>query len=170
MRRNTIDVVWRYIDRRSDTECWNWSGRTTKPVNGYGYVEIAGQAYVAHRVVFAIVNPGLIELKAPRDKSARQFVLHRCDNRLCCNPAHLFLGNYADNMKDAVSKGRWKATYVCGERHHLAKLTADQAREIRWLATLNLAASEVCILYGVSNETARRTMRGRSYAESRDAS
>lgn len=36
------------------------------------------------------------------------FVLHKCDNNRCCNEEHLFLGTQAENIADAVAKGRMR--------------------------------------------------------------
>jgi hypothetical protein len=55
--------------------------------------------------------------------------LHRCDNPLCCNPAHLFGGDRAANNADMARKGR--ANPPRGERVINAKLTEDQVREIK---------------------------------------
>lgn len=53
-------------------------------------------------------------------------VLHKCDNRKCVNPSHLFLGTQGDNIKDMVKKGRG----CYGERNAMAKLTETQVIEI----------------------------------------
>lgn len=54
------------------------------------------------------------------------FVLHRCDNTLCVNPEHLFLGTHQINMEDMVSKGR----QARGERNGKSKITEAIAKEI----------------------------------------
>ena len=54
-------------------------------------------------------------------------VLHRCDNRACINPEHLFAGTIADNMTDKTTKGR----QAKGEGNYAAKLTAEQVMAIR---------------------------------------
>lgn len=105
----------------ADNGCWNWTGGRFKKRGGYGYCTmrkhgILGQR--AHRVAWRIycgpVTPD-------------QHVLHRCDNPLCVNPDHLFLGNQVENMKDKVAKGR----QTWGETHGPVKLTADIVRMIR---------------------------------------
>ena len=61
-------------------------------------------------------------------KRYRRFVLHKCDNRPCCNPHHLFLGSMRANQLDAYAKGR---KVQPKSQHSNAKLTAQQVREIR---------------------------------------
>jgi len=61
-------------------------------------------------------------------------VLHRCDNRRCCNPAHLFLGTNGENVFDKVAKGRQakgRGHGALGERSGTAKVSQDEVREIR---------------------------------------
>lgn len=93
----TAGFIERFKARVSVQEngCWIWCGY--KQTTGYGQVGFKGQRLLTHRISYAL-HFG----EAPSDL----FVLHRCDNRPCVNPNHLFLGTHQDNTDDMVAKGR----------------------------------------------------------------
>lgn len=86
--------------------------------NGYGQLNVAKRHYVAHRFCWEIVYG-----KIPK----KYCVLHRCDNRACVRPAHLFLGSTQDNTLDRQLK--WRTPR--GSKHYRAELTEDQVIEMR---------------------------------------
>jgi HNH endonuclease len=109
-----------------ETGCWEWTASLN--TNGYGQFRINGTTEQAHRASWMIFKGPI-----PQDDSAygTMNVLHKCDNPLCVNPEHLFLGDQSDNANDAVSKGRWGKRGMIGEKHGRALLTEEQVRMIR---------------------------------------
>ena len=96
-----------------DSGCWEWIG--PKCSSGrYGWLSIDGNRGMAHRVSYeAFVG------EAP----GNLFVCHKCDNGICVNPDHLFLGTAKDNMQDCLRKGRYKGMFFdqSGEKNAHAK-------------------------------------------------
>ena len=130
--------------------CWVWAGAPLKR-GGYG-------AFV-HRPT------GMIMVRAHR-AAWRLYVgpipdgmgvLHRCDNRLCVNPDHLFLGDQASNMLDKVAKRRQNR----GETHGRHKLKEHDAAFIR---SSVLRGVDLARQFNVSQATIRDIRSGRSWA------
>jgi len=104
--------------RTTETGCHEVISHQPFRRSGYVYLRKDGRQVYAHRLAWEVEY-------GPIPKGT--CVCHICDNPLCINPEHLFLGTHTDNMNDMVLKGRTQH----GERRHSAKLTEDQVREIR---------------------------------------
>lgn len=123
--------------------CWPWTGHLT---NGYGrVVDANGRKTMPHRVAWATENGPIKD---------GMYVMHRCDNPRCVNPAHLFLGTHAENMADMVVKGRGRS--LRGESHPRAKLSDRQRQEI---ATDKRAHPDIAKAYGISVSSVKRLQR-----------
>jgi len=133
---------WTKVDVRGDSECWNWKSTVARV--GYGFIWFEGKQTYAHRWAYRLS-------KGPIENG--MFVCHRCDNKLCCNPAHLFLGTNEENMKDKVNKGR----QAKGNANPLAKLSPDKVIQIRkMLAEGRLYQWKIAEMFGVNQSVISR--------------
>lgn len=117
-------AFWAKVDKSGgEAACWPWTGAIT--THGYGCFNVKRRVYGAHKYAYMLT-------KGP--VPAGMHVMHSCDNRPCCNPAHLSLGTALDNAADKVAKGRQA-------RRGGAKLTEDSVREIRSLRGIEQSGS-----------------------------
>ena len=121
MPKNTPEDFWSKVDIKSESECWEWKG---SKLDGYGRFCIEGSYVLAHRYSWMMNNKMAI--------SEGRLILHKCDNRSCVNPNHLYCGTPKDNMKDKGDRtpyipeiyGSWKSVLYEGEVWLIRRLRA----------------------------------------------
>ena len=158
--QNTPEVLWKKVDVKNPDKCWPWIGNVTK--SGYGRTWIDDKGYYAHRVIFNLANPNVIELKSPTNKKTRGFLMHICDNRICCNPAHLRVATLRENNLDMHQKGRVK--HKTGGDHHRSIFTNFQINEIMSLRNNGMTMSLIAEKMNANKSTVKSLIRRASNA------
>lgn len=146
-------------------ECWEWTGSKTMNGEGYGEYFSRGEKVRMHRLSYQVFNGPIPD---------GLFVLHKCDNKKCCNPSHLFVGTHRDNMIDAGKKGltgmqkhpesrpwgdkNWTRKYpekvLRGRKHGSSKITEKDVLMLPDLLNKH-HRFEVCAMLGISYRTLR---------------
>ena len=144
---------WSHVDRSGGPgACWPWMG--SEDSGGYGHIGIGRKTKKAHRVAFFLANG-----KWPENDAC-----HTCDNRACCNPAHIFDGTHAENMADMKAKGRRKGINS-GERNGRAQLTEADAREIKRLLATGMSQWEIANQFGVGQTQISKIELGKAWRD-----
>ena len=162
---------WSRADRSGGSDaCWPWLQSLGS--GGYGIWRIAigrnrTKTFRAHRMAWemgngAAIPPGI-------------WVLHRCDNRPCCNPAHLSLGTRADNVADMVAKGRQAKgdrnssrsrpdKLARGSTNGRAKLSESDCVRIRSLRQSGVTLREIAGIFGINDSHVSRIAKGKRWS------
>ena len=129
--------------------CWEWTGRYCGPIKSrYGNFWNGKKSERAHRFSWRMHHG---EIPSGMD------VLHRCDNMMCVNPDHLFLGTKKDNAMDMAAKGR----STRGQKNAMAKLSDDAANDVVLAIGRGIETQkEIASRHGISREMVSRIKRG----------
>lgn len=129
---------WAKVGPETETGCREWTANLCGP--GYGQMRRGGPDFnrvMAHRLSYELhygeIPEGLC-------------VLHKCDNKKCVNPEHLFLGTHKDNVADMVAKKR----HAWRKPPPWTKLSNDDISDIRVLHGFGMTRKAIAKEYGVS--------------------
>lgn len=174
-----IALFWSLVDASEGPEkCWPWKGSRHK--RGYGQFPMGRprKTFRANRIAI-FLSTGI----DPLDKEA----CHSCDNPPCCNPSHLTAGTHAQNMRDAMDKGRlsikrgsdhymfgkpssmehtnWHPEQdLAGEKHPLSKITDETVLSIRRLwGSGGISKMQLARDFGVSHRLIRNVVARRTW-------
>jgi len=96
-RQHPAKRFWPKVDAsKGPMSCWEWTASQTS--GGYGRFNFDGEVWAASRWVMYQLNGASLR--------SEDWVLHKCDNSLCCNPSHLYIGTPSDNVWDQIKRGR----------------------------------------------------------------
>jgi hypothetical protein len=140
MKIDRLERFLKYVNVHPGTACWNWAGGVSR---GYGQFWNGTRTVPAHHV--------LLDSPVPKGKMA----CHKCDNRRCVRPSHIFIGTARDNVADCINKGRFKTgpNGRSGMLNSCAKLTDDAVRVIRATPMGKYVRSGLAARFGVSAST-----------------
>lgn len=125
---------------KKTSRCWLWIGNKN---NGYGRLFFSKKRWLAHRLAWTVYRGEI-----PKSIC----VCHRCDNGLCVNPRHLFLGTHRENMEDMSRKGR---------NRFVSPLNADDVRTIKLrYRDEDVTYADLAKAYGVSKVCIEKILLG----------
>ncbi len=122
---------------KMNSGCWHWRGLLDS--DGYGEASISGRNIRAHRVAFVLAGNILPD---------GMCVCHKCDNRPCVNPDHLFLGTGVENTLDRHKKGR--DAPQTGSLNHNSKISEEDVLEIRRRYSSGETQIQIALEFGIS--------------------
>lgn len=120
--------------------CMEW--KAARNSKGYGQFGVQGRMFVATRLMYSIMKG---------EVPPEILVCHTCDNPICVNPDHLFLGTPKDNQADKSAKGRCAPQK--GSRNNHARLIESDVREIRLLRDSGMQVADIASRFNVHQTT-----------------
>lgn len=149
------DRFWSKVNIAAPDKCWEWQGAKKKGNYQACHFKVASYVTVsATRCAYTLAtgeDPGVL------------WVLHHCDNPLCCNPSHLYLGTVKDNAADAKARNRYNPPCLAGPDNPRAKMTAEQVEHVRALFAQGKSNVAIGQLLGVHHSTISKIRTGATW-------
>jgi Mor family transcriptional regulator len=162
-QNTTEERFWSYVNKngpmpdltkKCEGACWTWCG-TLHPT-GYGEFSVNNKSTKPHRFSYQMEH----KLESiPSD----MHVCHKCDNRSCVNPSHLFLGTAFDNIHDMMSKGRMKHGTFIGTENSRSKINNEIAMKIFLDCNSGMTTKSISKKYKVGRGTVQSIKEGRTW-------
>jgi hypothetical protein len=134
--------------------CWEWQKQISD--NGYPHMHLLHNnkdiKRGVHRVVFQIING-----------PTKLFVCHKCDNRKCVNPFHLFCGTQLDNIRDMDKKNRRVNVYLKGEKCIKSKLKNDDVLKIIEMKNSGTSLEDISYFFKITKSNVCAILKGRTW-------
>lgn len=128
--------IFKQINMGDDDDCWEWIGAINKK-DGRPYFTVDRRKRPAYAIVLEMFSG-----EAQRDR----YVLHQCDNPICCNPHHLKWGTHQENMDEMKAR----------ERHGLPKIVLNAMYKLR---IKGKTYEEIADLYGVDRTAVSKALK-----------
>lgn len=150
-RKSLEERFWPRLKIADPNKCWEWTGHKLR---GYGQIGAGGRQ---HGLLYTHVLAWMIENGT--NVPAGMLVCHKCDNRSCCNPDHLFLGTPKDNTQEMIAKRRHAHGDRCAKKLRATDISTIRARAMGGGNHRLIAAD-----YGVSRSLISSIANGRRWA------
>lgn len=139
---NIWSRFWTKVSVKLPDDCWEWKANTGK---GYGMFWFGKVPMMAHRLSWIMLRGDIPE---------GMNVLHKCDNRKCVNPNHLFIGTQSDNVQDMIRKGRG-GDY---RNRSTKKFSIEESSDIKDMQNRGISLRDIAIKYHTTHTTIQRAI------------
>lgn len=155
--RDPLIRFWNKVAISSPDKCWEWTA--SKYYNGYGQFFDGKNKICAHRFAYkdrvGTIPEGLV-------------ICHKCDNRGCVNPEHLFVGTQGDNIADMYAKNRNNNGDTKGSLNGRAVVSEKQVLEMREAYRKGISMAEIARSFGTSETQTARIVKKQSWKHIQD--
>lgn len=141
------------VQRSYPTKCWEWQGTIWS--NGYARKGEKRLHRYAYELIYDLVPDGL-------------FALHKCDNKICCRPDHVYAGTHAQNMEDYKER---RSVEYSGENNFNSALKEVDVQCMLWLRNkMHMSTGTLIEMFNMSKNTVLRILNRKTWKHVKEVS